>query len=165
MLIVLIARSFIIVTMTDKAANKTMDLTESIIESVSAQSNTFDQITTVLNSVIEDANLPSTLTKSLKTTIKQVTELTDNNNDLQSKLTEILIAQDYQDLTGQVIFKVTKLLKSLETDLAQLIDRFGQVLVDADQAEETKLKGPLSEADEEKSSQGDVDDLLTKFGF
>lgn len=154
-----------IVTMTDKAANKTMDLTEGIMETLTGQNETLTHISEALNSVMVDGNLSPALTKSLETTMKQVKELSDTNQETQSKLTEILIAQDYQDLTGQVIFKVVNLLKTLETDLAQLIDRFGKILIENQQVEEAKLRGPLSEADKDKSTQGDVDALLTKFGF
>ncbi len=154
-----------IVSMTDKAANKTMDLTEGIMDSIANQGQSLDQITSTLNSILSDDSISSELTKAVKSTIKQIKEISDNNNETQNKLTEILIAQDYQDLTGQVIFKVVNLLKTLETDLAQLIDRFGQVLVESGQSAGTALKGPLGEEDKEKSSQGDVDSLLTKFGF
>ena len=154
-----------IVSMTDKAANKTMDLAEGIMDTVANQGQTLDQISDSLNSVLANDSLDPELAKTIESAMNQVKEIAGNNTDTQNKLTEILIAQDYQDLTGQVIFKVINLLKSLESDLAQLIDRFGQVFIEADQANETKLKGPLDEEDKEKSSQGDVDALLTKFGF
>jgi chemotaxis protein CheZ len=154
-----------IVTMTDKAANKTMDLAEGIMETLTDQNDALAQISETLNSVITDGNLSPALTKSVETTMKKVKELSQTNQETQGKLTEILIAQDYQDLTGQVIFKVVNLLKSLETDLARLIDRFGKILIENQQVEETKLRGPLSEVDKDKSSQGEVDALLTKFGF
>ncbi len=154
-----------IVSMTDKAANKTMDLTEGIMETIGNQGQTLDQISDSLNSVLANGSLDPELAKTIESALNQVKEITGDNTDTQNKLTEILIAQDYQDLTGQVIFKVINLLKSLESDLAQLIDRFGQVLIEAEQVNETNLKGPLDEEDKEKSSQGDVDALLTKFGF
>ncbi|MCG8332979.1 MAG: protein phosphatase CheZ [Proteobacteria bacterium] len=154
-----------IVSMTDKAANKTMDLTEGIMDTIGNQGQTLDQISDSLNSVLANGSLDPELAKTIESALNQVKEITGDNTDTQNKLTEILIAQDYQDLTGQVIFKVINLLKSLESDLAQLIDRFGQVLIEAEQVNETNLKGPLDEEDKEKSSQGDVDALLTKFGF
>ncbi len=154
-----------IVSMTDKAANKTMDLTEGIMDTIADQGQTLDRISDSLNSVLANDSLDPESVKTIEAVINQVKDISGNNTDTQNKLTEILIAQDYQDLTGQVIFKVINLLKSLESDLAQLIDRFGQVLIEVDQASETNLKGPLDEEDKEKSSQGDVDALLTKFGF
>lgn len=154
-----------IVTMTDKAANKTLDLTENILDTVGNQNQTLEQISNLLGSELENNSLPESLTKSLKTTIKQIADMTESNNDTQNKLTEILIAQDYQDLTGQVIFKVINLLKTLESDLAQLIDRFGRAVKEVAKDPETMLKGPLSEDDSSKSSQNDVDALLSEFGF
>ncbi len=154
-----------IVSMTDKAANTTMDLTEEIIDSLNQQNENCNSIKMELNGLIEKNNFTPEILKILKNSINQVQGLAKNNDSLQEKLTNILIAQDYQDLTGQVIFKVINLLKSLEKDLAQLINRFGQILKETDVEEETQLKGPLSEVSQEKSSQDDVDSLLTKFGF
>lgn len=154
-----------IVTMTDKAANTTLDLTEDIIQTVENQNASLTGIVEELEKTAADETLPEALTNSLKSTIKQIQGLTETNDSMQTKLTDILIAQDYQDLTGQVINKVINLLKSLETDLAKLIDRFGQVMSDTGAMDSERLVGPLSEEDEEKSSQEDVDALLNKFGF
>ncbi len=154
-----------IVTMTDKAANKTLDLGEELADMVNSQDNTLKEIVSSLETALSDENLAKPLTKSLKTTMEQIKTLSAQQEGLQSRLTEIMIAQDYQDLTGQVIFKVINLLKTLETDLALLISRFGQVIDDNAVSEEVELKGPLAEEDEAKKSQDDVDALLTKFGF
>lgn len=154
-----------IVTMTDKAATKTLDLTEKLMDTIGGQNETLEQVAASLQNTLDKASLSETLTESLKSSMNQVKQLIDINNENQDKLTEILIAQDYQDLTGQVIFKVINLLKSLELDLAKLIDRFGQVMVADTEDPGQKLKGPLEEENAEKSDQEDVDALLNKFGF
>jgi chemotaxis protein CheZ len=154
-----------IVTMTDKAANKTLDLGEELADIVTSQSASLEEITSNLDGILNNEKFPKSLTKSLKTTMKQVKDLSTQQEGMQSHLTEIMIAQDYQDLTGQVIYKVVTLLKSLETDLAQLVDKFGQVIVKTEDVEQVAMKGPLCEEDEAKKSQDDVDSLLTKFGF
>jgi len=94
-------------------------------------------------------------------------------------LTDIMMAQDFHDLTGQVVAKVVKLANDLE---AQLV----KVLVQAappEQAqkveaaltahghttvEEVVLEGPVINADGRSdvvSNQGEVDDLLASLGF
>ena len=43
----------------------------------------------------------------------------------RSDLDIILTAQDYQDLSGQIILKITQLLKDMELKLVNLIRTFG----------------------------------------
>lgn len=154
-----------IVTMTDKAANTTLDLTEEVIDSLTKQDESLRQVSETLKTLSENENLPAGVSESLATALEKMEGIPESNNSMQEKLTNILIAQDYQDLTGQVIFKVINLLKSLEIDLAKLIDRFGQVFADIDEKDEARTVGPLGEDDSQKTSQNDVDALLNKFGF
>ena len=84
-----------------------------------------------------------------------------------AQLMEIMMAQDFQDLTGQVIKKVVDLAQGLEQQLLQ-------VLIEAMPAErkaaasETLMNGPVINAvgrDDVVSSQEQVDDLLESLGF
>ncbi|MBU3917612.1 protein phosphatase CheZ [bacterium] len=154
-----------IVTMTDKAANTTLDLTEEIIDNLEDRQKTCEEIKKNLTSMLDGNKLSPQAKKKIIKTIQQTEKLLDAHNPIQEKLTNILIAQDYQDLTGQIIFKVITLLKEIETDLAQLIKKFGQTIVIAKDEGQMSLKGPLSDSDSEKSSQDDVDNLLSQFGF
>jgi chemotaxis protein CheZ len=85
----------------------------------------------------------------------------------KAHLMDIMMAQDFQDLTGQVIGKVTLIAQSLEQ---QLVD----VLVDFAPAEIKRefdsglLNGPQIKPDgntEVVANQGQVDDLLDSLGF
>ncbi|MCF6899792.1 protein phosphatase CheZ, partial [Klebsiella pneumoniae] len=49
------------------------------------------------------------------------------NRTVSSNLNDILLAQDYQDLTGQVIKRVTLLVTELESYLLKLVLMAGQV--------------------------------------
>jgi chemotaxis protein CheZ len=73
---------------------------------------------------------------------------------LRGDLTEILISQDYQDITGQAIRRVIELVHSMEVDLVRLIATFGAKL---DSTPVKKIK--------EEVTQNEVDDLLKEFGF
>ncbi len=84
-----------------------------------------------------------------------------------AQLTEIMMAQDFQDLTGQVIKKITELAQSLEQQLVRL-------LVDLLSAEKRSeidsglLNGPVIDASGRSdvvTSQSQVDDLLESLGF
>ena len=90
----------------------------------------------------------------------------ESDEHMQSILTEMLIAQDYQDLTGQVIHKIVDLLGKLENELLSLVETFGQVYMPKDvSVKDAKLKGPQHQKDDSRQSQTNVDDLLDSLGF
>jgi chemotaxis protein CheZ len=81
-------------------------------------------------------------------------------------LGDILIAQDFQDLSGQVIKKTIHIIERAEQ---QLVNAFGPV-VDGDRApaaaehgQTASLAGP--QAPDKALQQDDVDDLLASLGF
>jgi chemotaxis protein CheZ len=83
---------------------------------------------------------------------------------VQQRLHEIMMAQDFHDLTGQVIKKVVELAATLESSLVAL-------LVETQQAErrpdEGWLNGPAVRTDrpEVVANQAQVDSLLESLGF
>jgi chemotaxis protein CheZ len=84
----------------------------------------------------------------------------------RSDLDIILTAQDYQDLSGQIILKITKLLNDMQGKLLNLIRTFG-VKPDTNKQKTTdSLYGPAHAAVEDAvHCQDDVDSLLAEFGF
>ncbi len=91
---------------------------------------------------------------------------------INAQLMEILMAQDFQDLTGQVIKKMMEVVNDVETQLLQ-------VLIDNTPAERRQeiassngngngmLNGPQIQAGapDAVSNQAQVDDLLESLGF
>lgn len=87
--------------------------------------------------------------------------------DTRAQLNEIMMAQDFQDLTGQVIKKIVEMSQKLESGLLQ-------VLIEAMPAEkraaapEGLLNGPVINSEgrgDVVTSQEQVDDLLESLGF
>jgi chemotaxis protein CheZ len=84
-----------------------------------------------------------------------------------AQLNEIMMAQDFQDLTGQVIKKVVGMVQSFESQLLQvLID----VMPEEKKAEApaSLMNGPVINAAgraDVVTSQAQVDDLLESLGF
>ena len=82
-------------------------------------------------------------------------------------LTDIMMAQDFHDLTGQVVAKVVKLANDLEDSLVKLLVQ----VVPPDQRDKVDpnvLNGPVVNAEgrtDVVSNQGEVDDLLASLGF
>jgi len=84
----------------------------------------------------------------------------------QGRLMEIVMAQDFQDLTGQVIMRMMDVVGAIERELLQvLLDSVPQERRDEAQ---TLLNGPqVSPAGKADvvTSQDQVDDLLASLGF
>lgn len=123
-----------VIDKTEEAANKTMGIIEKYILGMD--------------------DLASHI-RNLKEPEESVAYLKDFKNKLEDDLTEILTAQSFQDITGQTIKKVIKLVGDIEEELVKLIATFG-----------VKVEhGVKAEVTPEKVSQEGVDDLLKEFGF
>lgn len=85
----------------------------------------------------------------------------------RAQLLDIMMAQDFQDLTGQVIKKVTELAHGIEQQLVQLLIDYAPPEVRRE-AGAGLLNGPqinpVGNADV-VADQGQVDDLLESLGF
>jgi chemotaxis protein CheZ len=89
---------------------------------------------------------------------------------LYQLLNEILMAQGFQDLTGQVIKRVIELVREVEQSLIHLLKVFGTSEPDhaRKEIEKHQAEGPIINAEEREdvvSGQDDVDDLLSSLGF
>jgi chemotaxis protein CheZ len=85
----------------------------------------------------------------------------------RAHLMDIMMAQDFQDLTGQVIGKVTAIAQDLEQQLVQMLVDFAPAEVKRD-FDNGLLNGPQinpAANSDVISSQGQVDDLLDSLGF
>lgn len=84
----------------------------------------------------------------------------------KSHLMDIMMAQDFQDLTGQVIKKVTSIAQNVEQQLVQMLIDFApeQLKKEIDNG---LLNGPQIDPAGEGvvADQGQVDDLLDSLGF
>ncbi len=79
--------------------------------------------------------------------------LQEQIRQLQNSLTEVVMAQEYQDLSGQILRKVMTLVTGLHFSLVALLGEAAHV-----QQPEQVSEKPLT-------SQDDVDDLLASLGF
>lgn len=92
--------------------------------------------------------------------------LQERTGQASSLFTDIMLAQDFHDLTGQVINKIVGIAQSIEDQLVKLLidttppDKRGEV-------ESEWLNGPVidTKRDDVVNNQGQVDDLLASLGF
>ena len=93
-------------------------------------------------------------------------ELPERTGQASSLFIDIMLAQDFHDLTGQVINKIVGIAQSIEDQLVKLLidttppDKRGEV-------ESEWLNGPVIDTrrDDVVNNQGQVDDLLASLGF
>jgi chemotaxis protein CheZ len=96
-----------------------------------------------------------------------VSDIEARTQRIDQHLTDIMLAQDFHDLTGQVVAKVVTLANNLEDSLVKLLVQ----VVPADQREKVDLQvlhGPVVDPagrSDVVSDQGEVDDLLASLGF
>ena len=91
--------------------------------------------------------------------------------EADTHLTEIMMAQDFHDLTGQVIARVVNLAATIEEQLVQLLIQTAPPHAQVPAQEAAKpahLQGPVVDPDNTPdivTDQSQVDDLLASLGF
>lgn len=165
-----------VVEMTGKAANRTMDLVEDAMPRASAMCTQAKSLRDDWQRLRRREMEPSEF-RELYVRIDSFFEsLAIDSERMYGDLSEILLAQDFQDLTGQVIQKVTALVKEVEDNLLSLVVMAGHVdqltgtVHELKEQENQSIKGegPQMNAAERvdvMSGQDDVDDLLSSLGF
>lgn len=85
----------------------------------------------------------------------------------RGQLMDIMMAQDFQDLTGQVIGKITSIAQDLEKQLVQVLIDFAPSEIKRE-LDTGLLNGPQIKPEgnaDVVADQGQVDDLLDSLGF
>lgn len=98
------------------------------------------------------------------TDVEKITKVSDEH------LTEIMMAQDFHDLTGQVIARVVALAATIEQQLVQLVIQTAppNAVVPPIEPPREHLAGPVVNPEETPdvvTDQSQVDDLLASLGF
>jgi chemotaxis protein CheZ len=137
-----------VISKTEDAANKTMAIVERYFE----EEDDYSQQVNKIKGFDEEVEYLSAFKSAL-----------DNN------MTEILTAQQFQDITGQTIKKVINLVINIESDLSKLITKFGGQIKKDEQMASAAISAECYAEDNaavgEKVSQSDVEMLLNDSGF
>ncbi len=159
-----------IVEKTNEAAHKTMNGAEETMEVVG---NFSDHAKMIKNrwDQFRNRELSKEEFVALSDDIDEfMVSIPNETAKISQSMTEIMLAQDYQDLTGQMIKQVITMVKEVEEKLVRLVAISGATLKDkSDQPKDgTKAHGPqlpTANRDEVATNQDDVDDLLASLGF
>ena len=143
-----------VIEKTEEAASRTISLVEKHLGYQEKTSKIISQIETIF----KENSIPTDLDQNGLGYLKSM------NQDLPKDLTEIMIAQDFQDLTGQIIKKVIQLIAEIENQLVMILKIFGVKLESRPQPE--ALSGSqIKKQETVVSGQSEVDDILSQFGF
>ncbi|KAF0814455.1 hypothetical protein IGB42_01356 [Andreprevotia sp. IGB-42] len=91
-----------------------------------------------------------------------------NSDQISGQMLEIMMAQDFQDLTGQVIKKVVEMAKTMESQLLDFLLMFSPQGAVISKHDDSLLNGPVVNSDgrtDVVTNQQQVDDLLDSLGF
>ncbi len=159
-----------VITMTQQSADRTLTEVEKCLPMVASMEKQSMQLSEEWNK-LRMRMLSKDEFKGLSDSLSSFLEQTQqDSSELHASLSEVLMAQDFQDLTGQIISKVIVLVQDVEQKLVKLVRITGNKLDDGSSAkkQEEELAGPaipgLDQGDQ-VTSQDDVDDLLSSLGF
>jgi len=162
-----------VLEMTEDAANKTLSAVEEIAPMCEERSGK----SKLLSDDWEKFTNKELSADEFRALAKDVKQYFDTEQSVYEKIKErlndVLMAQGYQDITGQIIKRVITLVQDVETDLVRVISLTGNVNKsnkpeESSKKSDTILEGPQVPAlktEESLTNQDDVDDLLSSLGF
>lgn len=156
-----------IARLTGEAANKVLGQ----VEVTQSQQDTLAERTRSMRAELIKDPVAAVAKGAVMNYLQAVEEGTQQTS---SHLTEIMMAQDFHDLTGQVIARVVALAADLESQLLELLIQTspapdeGEQPLSVTEAVQPKLAGPVvdpANTADVVTSQSQVDDLLASLGF
>lgn len=166
-----------VMSLTEQAANKTMDAVDASLPLADKINNDITQLKPEWDKLMQ-RQLELGEFKSLCYSVNEFMETAEKDAaQIHILMTEIMMAQDFQDLTGQVIKRVIELVKEVEDSLIHLLTVFGEPSKESvKEVNEVKavadnnndVEGPIIDPenrDDAVSNQDEVDDLLSSLGF
>ena len=152
-----------IAQMTAQAAEKTLNGID-VIKPLQVDMNKNAQALQQQWQEAENDAVPAQLRQSTEAFLSQVIQ---DSETTKAELLEIMMAQDFQDLTGQVIKKMMEVVEESEKQLLALLMENTPPEMRVKTQNEGLLNGPQinKEGVNVMASQSQVDDLLDELGF
>lgn len=164
-----------VVTMTEQAANRTLNAIEESMPRLSRLGRRSQELADTwerFRSRELDVQEFRELSRELSDFLGSAREESDA---VSAQLSEVMLAQDFQDLTGQVIRRVIDLVQEVEEGLVGLVRVAGERMVrteeiplPADNRNDSHGHGPAVPGLDDSGvvhGQDEVDDLLSSLGF
>jgi chemotaxis protein CheZ len=148
-------------------ANKTADAANKVLNSVDQAKVEHAHIAEATRALGHALVADPVRTVASGAVMNFVKDVEARTSSIDGHLTDIMMAQDFHDLTGQVVAKVVTLANDLEDSLVKLLVQ----VVPPEQREKVDpsvLQGPVVSPEgrtDVVANQGEVDDLLASLGF
>ncbi|MBB3280154.1 chemotaxis phosphatase, CheZ [Mitsuaria sp. PDC51] len=148
-------------------ANKTADAANKVLNSVDQAKAEHAKITEAANAMAQAITADPVRAVASGAVLNFVKEVESSTSKIDTHLTDIMLSQDFHDLTGQVVAKVVTLANDLEDSLVKLLVS----VVPPEQREKVDpsiLQGPVVSHEgrtDVVANQSEVDDLLASLGF
>lgn len=157
--------------MTEEAANKVLTLVEDAKPACDDQSRHGAELQASLTRIAQN---PDQHPDRIRVVLQGCAKFAERSSAFAAQqsetLSQIMLAQDFQDLSGQVIKKVIDVINRTELQLTQLLLDSAPGTEGTDPASPSdamsagyQLEGPRTA--DKSLQQGDVDDLLASLGF
>jgi len=167
-----------VITMTEEAADKTLTAVESSLSQFDELKSRASKLQTNWGR-FRNRDMDVDEFRAMSSELDEFFHwLEEKGGEINGRLSDIMMAQDFQDLTGQIIRRVITLVQDVEDGLVSLIRMTGQKMhtqEEESKAEQKKAEGPDIEAvgpavpgvdtADVVSGQDEVDDLLSSLGF
>ncbi|MHD0644699.1 protein phosphatase CheZ [Pseudomonas aeruginosa] len=169
-----------IASMTEQAANRVLncvDRATPLAEKIKVAALKLDEMLGGLDRHAHEPHVVREISLKMRT---EVASITSDAFLINKELLEILMAQDFQDLTGQVIKKMMTVISEIGHQLITLlsdsnadgytesvVQRLAESEWEGDDDKKKELPGPQIKPTpgEAVGNQGEVDDLLGSLGF
>ena len=154
--------------LSEQAAQKVLNATDAAIPLQDNIDSGAQQMSAAWNALLDDPATTDGQWRALaERTVSNLEGVRGATVDTKAYLMDIMMAQDFQDLTGQVITKVTTIAHNLERQLVQMLVDFAPAEMKRD-IDNGLLNGPQINPNGNNdvvADQGQVDDLLDSLGF
>ena len=153
--------------MTEQAAERVLNATDLANPLQTKLANEGTELKKYWLEILSSKSLKSDYNIAASKTLEFIELSEHTTTETKALLLEIMMAQDFQDLTGQVIKKITELAQDLEHQLLQVLIDFSPKL-NKKEINSNLMNGPqisINIADDALASQKQVDDLLENLGF
>ncbi len=154
--------------LSEQAAQKVLNATDAAGPLQDNIDSGAQQLSAAWNALLDDPATSDGQWRALaERTVSNLEGVRGATVDTKAYLMDIMMAQDFQDLTGQVITKVTTIAHNLELQLVQMLVDFAPAELKRE-IDNGLLNGPQINPNGNNdvvADQGQVDDLLDSLGF
>lgn len=158
-----------IAKLTEQAAERVLNATDEATPLQSRLATEAAVLEKRWENTLNKASLKAEYNQVAKETLIFLAMTEQHTTETKALLLDIMMAQDFQDLTGQVIKKIISLAQDLEKQLVQVLVDFSPAASVKEAGDgEVLMNGPqvnLEKAVDVVASQEQVDDLLDSLGF